>query len=232
MKKKIDVALNNEDFEVLISQFHFSNEDRHNLSIMYETLLTLVDAVIIYDNAKGAIETVKYEDFFVALVSLGSGVDELIELYLSHEKVYEAYMADCIGLKLLSKAYEKLVYEVQNISNKQVEKLDFPGDTYPNEILADIVDFLHTDEVKITSNYMLSPLKSAGIILPLKEKSAAGGDIKKICNSCENCLNKNCALRLKRINDDYSKPKAYNYGYTRIFGKKIMDNADALKEKG
>lgn len=213
MKKRINLALDNNDLEVLISQFHFPKEDKNKLSFMYETVLTLLDGMIIYDNAKGKIESIEYEDFFVAIVTLGSGVDELIELYLAHEKVYEAYIVDCIGLKLLSKGYEILVREVENISNKQVIKLDFPGDKYPVGVIEDIVDYLSPEGIEITDNNMLNPLKSAGIILPLG-KVDMEDRISKICNSCENCSNVNCAIRLK------SKPTAYNYGYARIFNKK------------
>lgn len=94
-------------------------------------------------------------------MTLGNGADELSELYLNHEQLEEAYIADCLSLMLLSNAYEQFAKAVEEESSLYAIELSFLGDEYPLELLPEIFEHVSPDGIHLTGSNMLMPLKTA-----------------------------------------------------------------------
>lgn len=127
------------------------------------------------------------------LVTLGNGVDELSELYLNHEQLEEAYIADCLSLMLLSNAYEQFAKAVEEESSLYAIELSFLGDEYPLELLPEIFEHVSPDGIHLTGSNMLKPLKTAALIIKLDSQKQK--NIKELCNTCANCKNLSCPSR-------------------------------------
>ena len=128
-------------------------------------------------------------------MTLGNGVDELSELYLNHEQLEEAYIADCLSLMLLSNAYEQFAKAVEEESSLYAIELSFLGDEYPLELLPEIFEHVSPDGIHLTGSNMLKPLKTAALIIKLDSQKRK--NIKELCNTCANC--KICRAHQERL---------------------------------
>ena len=78
-------------------------------------------------------------------------------LYLNHEQLEEAYIADCLSLMLLSNAYEQFAKAVEEESSLYAIELSFLGDEYPLELLPEIFEHVSPDGIHLTGSNMLMP---------------------------------------------------------------------------
>jgi len=221
----LQIKLNKEDINKLIEQFHFTEDDYEMLSIMHTVALTVSSTGVNWGdgNLLNISDTAPYfsklpHDFMIAAITLGKAFDDLINLYLENEKLREAYMLDCIGLKLLSKAYDSLINDIEDKTGKYIPKLIFPGDELPLSLNADICRVLNVkDIIPDQESFMLTPLKSACLILPLKEASERIDSKKRSsCDICTDCKNTGCPFRAKTLKAKEGLNNL-NYGYRRIF---------------
>ena len=118
MKRKITPELSSKDWKEFCSRFHFDNDKLPLIRAIYTAMLPLVDAFAYY-SIKQDLPGVSLAHYAYGLVTLGNGVDELSELYLNHEQLEEAYIADCLSLMLLSNAYEQFAKAVEEESSRE-----------------------------------------------------------------------------------------------------------------
>jgi len=211
-----DIKLEKKDIDEIIARFHYSPEDYEMLSHLYSVIKPILETGIYYQIYDRAQEGISLDNYGTAIVTLGQGIDELIELFLSHEQVSMASMADSIGLMLLTKAYEKLVDTIQKKTDLSVTKLEFLGDNYDMSLLDNIYSQLKPDNVRISNSGMLMPLKSVCVILPLEKSNPSS--TKDVCNICTNCKKMDCLMR-KEIKLEKST-MAHSYGNMKIFGER------------
>ncbi len=215
------VETDEKDIEDVIERFRFEKSDKRRLMSIMETAYPFLRGEFGYlklPKDKG-FSAIKYDDYVIGAVTLGEGIDELTELYLKYDQVSEAYMLDCFGLKLLSKAYEVMAEAVEAYTKKQVIKLDFLEGDYPTNLMGNILKTLEMESISISEGNMLKPLKSVCLILPLEEPDINNGARRcSIGDICADCSNVNCSIRRMAVTDN--KSTALTYGYMRIFGNK------------
>ena len=170
MKCKITPELSSKDWKEFCSRFHFDNDKLPLIRAIYTAMLPLVDAFAYY-SIKQDLPGVSLTHYAYGLVTLGNGADELSELYLNHEQLEEAYIADCLSLMLLSNAYEQFAKAVEEESSLYAIELSFLGDEYPLELLPEIFEHVSPDGIHLTGSNMLMPLKTAALIISLAHKS-------------------------------------------------------------
>ena len=212
MKCKLTPELSSGDWKDFCSRFHFASTDLPHIQAIYTALLPLVECYAYYSLDQD-LDEVSLSHYAYGFVTLGTGLDELSELYLNHEQIQEAYIVDCISLVLLSKAYEEFAHVIENQTNLYPAELSFLGDTYSLDLLPQIYEHLAPDTILLTEGQMLRPLKTATLILHLD--TIAHTDLKQLCNTCATCKNLSCPSRKAS-----ASPLPHTYGAMQIFHKK------------
>lgn len=212
MKCKLTPELSSGDWKDFCSRFHFASTDLPHIQAIYTALLPLVECYAYYSLDQD-LDEVSLSHYAYGFVTLGTGIDELSELYLNHEQIQEAYIVDCISLVLLSKAYEEFAHVIENQTNLYPAELSFLGDTYSLDLLPQIYERLAPDAIRLTEGLMLRPLKTATLILHLD--TIAHTDLKQLCNTCATCKNLSCPSRKTS-----ASPLPHTYGAMQIFHKK------------
>lgn len=217
MQYTLDLALSDADIDALIQQFHFAPTDKEKITSLYRSVHPLLTPRMYYLVNPEGFPEIAYKDYALCVVTLGSGIDELTSLYLDHNLVSEPYILDCIGLKLLSNSYRHVISVIAENTNLQVEKLDFLGDTYPLSLLPEILSSLSIQDIHTTDGYMMIPMKSVCMLLPLTaQQTDTQSDA--CLNICSTCPNLTCTNRQDKpsLTSDILQP--HSYGYQRIFG--------------
>ena len=212
MKCKLTPELSSGDWKDFCSRFHFASTDLPHIQAIYTALLPLVECYAYYSLDQD-LDEVSLSHYAYGFVTLGTGLDELSELYLNHEQIQEAYIVDCISLMLLSKAYEEFAHVIENQTNLHLAELSFLGDTYSLDLLPQIYERLAPDAIRLTEGLMFRPLKTATLILHLD--TIAHTDLKQLCNTCATCKNLSCPSRKAS-----ASPLPHTYGAMQIFHKK------------
>ena len=212
MKCKLTPELSSGDWKDFCSRFHFASTDLPHIQAIYTALLPLVECYAYYSLDQD-LDEVSLSHYAYGFVTLGTGIDELSELYLNHEQIQEAYIVDCISLMLLSKAYEEFAHVIENQTNLHLAELSFLGDTYSLDLLPQIYERLAPDAIRLTEGLMFRPLKTATLILHLD--TIAHTDLKQLCNTCATCKNLSCPSRKASVS-----PLPHTYGAMQIFHKK------------
>ena len=212
MKCKLTPELSSGDWKDFCSRFHFASTDLPHIQAIYTALLPLVECYAYYSLDQD-LDEVSLSHYAYGFVTLGTGLDELSELYLNHEQIQEAYIVDCISLVLLSKAYEEFAHMIENQTNLHLAELSFLGDTYSLDLLPQIYERLAPDAIRLTDGLMLRPHKTATLIRHLD--TIAHTDLTQLCNTCATCKNLSCPSRKASVS-----PLPHTYGAMQIFHKK------------
>lgn len=217
--------LQKRDLENLIKRYHFQQEDMPMLQSLYAAALPLIDARA-YSLWKPPALGAGLEEYSAALLTLGGGIDELQELYLHRQRLSEAYMLDCIGLSLLTGAYESYAGQMQLKTGMRALRLHFIGERYPLSMLDKITELTGKTEISYNAQYVMTPKNSVAFLLELEapdmqtpdvlegaRRTAAGGALccVRLAHICETCANMGC---------QYRQQENLNYGYQRIFGSR------------
>lgn len=210
MKHKLIPRLSADDWKDFCSRFHFPSDALPTIRAIYTALLPLVDANAFYSLDEDLAE-VDFPHYAYGFVTLGTGVDELSELYLNHEQLEEAYIVDCLSLMLLSNAYEEFSHAIEEQSGLHPVELSFLGDTYSLDLLLQIYNRLAPEGIRLTDGQMLLPLKTAALILHLDTQKST--DVHSLCNTCASCKNFGCPSRKKSLLQDLP----LTYGAMQIF---------------
>ncbi len=191
-QKTIRISPEYTDIDEIIEQYHFSEDDRPRIKSLYQKHFSSPAAQITYETAP-IIPSIHLDKYAIAVLTLGDQIDTVIDSYMDRGQLMEAYILDAIALKLMQHAYESLVKDVNMDSGLTVSSLEFLGDKYPVELTEDIIHALRPAGISIKEAYMLSPLKSVCLVLPLSQ--ASGISPKAACHICANCANTTCAIR-------------------------------------
>lgn len=195
MKIDINISLDNNDLCLLIDRYHFRNCDFEHLRDLYGALIPLIEPGAYYC-INHCNEQIDFDEYAACIVTLGDGIDKLQELYSDRELLEEAYMIECIGMELLSKAYKVLIKELESITGKYVSRLEFLGDTYSLELLPNLFEQINPENISYNSYLQIIPSKSVSLLLPLSME----GTTNELCSVCLTCKNKTCAMRKAKEN--------------------------------
>ena len=212
MKCELTPRLSSGDWKEFCDRFHFPATDLPHIQSIYAALLPLTQCCAYY-SLDQYIDAIAFSHYAYGFVTLGSGMDELSDLYLNHEQIQEAYIVDCLSLMLLSKAYEDFAQTVEKQTGLYLAELSFLGDTYPIDLLPQMYERLAPDAIEMTEGNMLRPLKTATLILRLDTERPQ--DRKQLCNACATCRNFSCPSRKAS-----ASPLPHTYGAMQIFHSK------------
>lgn len=212
MKCELTPRLSSGDWKEFCDRFHFPATDLPHIQAIYAALLPLTQCCAYYSLDQD-IDAIAFSHYAYGFVTLGSGMDELSDLYLNHEQIQEAYIVDCLSLMLLSKAYEDFAQTVEKQTGLYLAELSFLGDTYPLDLLPQMYERLAPDAIEITEGNMLRPLKTATLILRLDTERPQ--DRKQLYNACATCRNFSCPSRKAS-----ASPLPHTYGAMQIFHSK------------
>ena len=195
-KKTIRISPEYSDIDDIMKQYHFNQSDRPRINSIYRQFFSKAYADIYYA-VNPDIAGIDEESFAVAVVTLGRQMDELASSYLEAGLIMDTYMLDALAMKIMTKAYVGLVQSVTNDTGMTVRELSFLGDRYGMELMPEILEVLSPCEVTCNDAYMLTPLKSVCLVLPLKKSVdiITSSQIKAICHTCFSCKNTDCAMR-------------------------------------
>lgn len=212
MKCELTPRLSSGDWKEFCDRFHFPATDLPHIQAIYAALLPLTQCCAYYSLDQD-IDAIAFSHYAYGFITLGSGMDELSDLYLNHEQIQEAYIVDCLSLMLLSKAYEDFAQTVEKQTGLYLAELSFLGDTYPLDLLPQMYERLAPDAIEMTEGNMLRPLKTATLILRLDTERPQ--DRKQLCNACATCRNFSCPSRKAS-----ASPLPHTYGAMQIFHSK------------
>lgn len=212
MKCELTPRLSSGDWKEFCDRFHFPATDLPHIQAIYAALLPLTQCCAYYSLDQD-IDAIAFSHYAYGFVTLGSGMDELSDLYLNHEQIQEAYIVDCLSLMLLSKAYEDFAQTIEKQTGLYLAELSFLGDTYPLDLLPQMYERLAPDAIEMTEGNMLRPLKTATLILRLDTERPQ--DRKQLCNACATCRNFSCPSRKAS-----ASPLPHTYGAMQIFHSK------------
>lgn len=212
MRCELTPRLSSGDWKEFCDRFHFPATDLPHIQAIYAALLPLTQCCAYYSLDQD-IDAIAFSHYAYGFVTLGSGMDELSDLYLNHEQIQEAYIVDCLSLMLLSKAYEDFAQTVEKQTGLYLAELSFLGDTYPLALLPQMYERLAPDAIEMTEGNMLRPLKTATLILRLDTERPQ--DRKQLCNACATCRNFSCPSRKAS-----ASPLPHTYGAMQIFHSK------------
>ncbi len=205
----LEVELKEKNIDHVLKRCHFQPSDNKKMMALYEALRPLITAKAYYLwDVPGL--SVNLQQYAAAFLTLGTGLDALQDLYLSSNHMLEAYMIDCLGLELLSAAYEEYARQMQCISGKSAVKLHFIGDEYPFSFMDQMQQAMGETDITYNEQYVMSPQKSVAFLLEMKEQEEETSlqNFRHICSECKN------------VNCEYRQRDNYTYGYQRIFGRK------------
>lgn len=224
----LPIQLNEKELQVLLSRYHFNDNDFLHIKAIYQVVAPLVTATAYYSIEQGKekaldfVSDVQYAPYEIGVVTLGNQVDELQNLYTKEGEVWKAYVVECIALELLSKAYVILTEVIHKECGLWPRQYDFLGERFPLEKMTDIFTYLgiKTAEVSYNEAYMLIPKKSVVFLASLTEDRKESA-----CNICSGCGNVTCQNR--KVSSE--RIQNYNYGYQRILGN--MENPEVGRRK-
>lgn len=199
----LPVDLCESDLMNMCGRYHFDDTGLPLLREVYENYFRNA-AVSAYFSWSGHIG-----DKAVVLMTLGEDVDRVQSSLMEEESLSEAYMAECIAMELLMKAYGRGDDFLRERTGLWCGQYEFPGTGRPMEDVAEIVDSFGQEEISYNGAYMLIPKKSVAYIVPLQTKEP---EVKRKQSLCAGCNRTDCEKRA-------GSPKELNYGYRRIFSK-------------
>lgn len=184
MKNKIiKIRLTAEQIKEVMEEFRFEEKDRTELEKTARLLEETAVPMFCYLKEK-EIELPQYQDYVFCCALLGEAVDELIESIEEKNELLEAYMLECLSMKMLEVLYEKGRCEIEK-EGTFVVQYDFLEEK--EEIISGLAS-LKEFPVKYREGYLI-PQKSViyAAVLSCEKKNT------KPCSICESCGNKNCA---------------------------------------
>ncbi|MFA9464465.1 MAG: hypothetical protein ACERKN_09250 [Velocimicrobium sp.] len=194
----------------ILKKYHFEDKHERECKLVYEELIDAMEVVSnltrVNGETKERLSFVDKANYLIGMITLGEGVDGLLQKYYHANRVFEAYMADCLCMELLRSGYEQFESFVYEECGEWPEKYDFIGDNYPIESILEIIKYVPQDIITHNQAYALIPSKSVVFLSTLSPQ-------KKDCmlQICENCKNTMC---------EKQKMRPQNYGEMQIFRRR------------
>ncbi|WP_292211256.1 cob(I)yrinic acid a,c-diamide adenosyltransferase [Butyrivibrio sp.] len=182
----IEVSLDENCFDAFIRRYHFNDSDKLEIIRTYRKIAPRVHAIFHYVLEKDK----NGNEFALVVASLGRAIDEYQNMFLSKENIQQAYIVDCLGLELLSLAYDKIDEMLHEKTGLFAGGYQFAGsDVFPLEELPEAMKKLGQKKIRYNDAYVLLPKKSVVFRTPLyKEKQEKH-------SRCSGCSAKNCSFR-------------------------------------
>jgi len=203
-----NLSLEETDFIKIRKQYHFDISHQEQLNEVYEDLKKIITPIanitIMDGETKERLFSIKKSDYLIGTITLGKGVDELLNSYHQTNRVFEAYAADCICMELLSKSYEQFEALVYEECGQWPDKYEFIGDNYPVESISEILKCVPQTTITHNQAYALIPSKSVIFLSALSNERKGCA----LC-ICDNCSNKECN----------NNKQVLSYGEMQIFGR-------------
>lgn len=189
-----------------MERYHFDAKDRQMIeaTVRFACELIKVQMVVGYR-----------EDGIICAITLGAQYDKLSDAVGDH--LLLSYCLECVGMELLSKAYEKVNLHVYEKKGYWIGNYQFPEGEKAREQLR----CLHTSAV-VWKKGMLHPAKSVILVAGyVTDKKQSG------CEHCVHCGNTDCVFRKKEEKENSLSwngnasavgTSIYSYGIQRIFG--------------
>lgn len=196
-KASLTADLTKEEREDMINRYHFQESDLSQIHALYQALHSLTDAEVYYRIWP---EIQKGKRAALCVVTLGSGVDAMEEIYTDAEELLRVYILECLSNAMLEKTYQQIEDILFQETGLYVSKYQFPGTDVALEQVREILKEMSVknEELPVTCNEscVMSPKKSVVFIVGLEEEKI------DVC-ICDNCTKKDCAHRResKRVID-------------------------------
>lgn len=230
MKIRITLDHINKDSIVnkVIGKYHYDMEARERIDAVYDKLLICITPYAIYKLNQKTTGVKALDEGQSALVAmtLGEGVDRLMDRLERDNLLEEAYMLDCLTAEILLEMYAEFNKMYAKFHRRYVERYVFIGDEIPTEKIAVLLDDLMGREKKSTDNlendeqYKLEDAKilastdgifanEYGVLKPAKSVifyALLSDNSKTVCEGiCLSCGNSNCPNRIDSKQNDTVK---------------------------
>ena len=198
----IEVSLDEGCIDAFIRRYHFNDNEKAEIIRIYRKIAPRVHAIfhhIIEEDAQG-------KKSALVVASLGRAIDEFQNNLLEKGNIQEAYIVDCLGLDLLSIAYEKIDEKLHESTGLYAGGYQFAGsDGFPLESIPEAMKKLGQKKIRYNDAFVLVPKKSVVFRTQLFEKQ------QEKHSKCSSCSAEKCVYRTS----EYA-------GATRV----LKDNAD------
>ncbi len=189
-----------------MERYHFEPKDRE----MVETTVRFVCELVKVQMWIGY-----REDGVVCAITLGKQYDQLSDVVTEH--LLLSYCMECVGMEMLSKAYERVNQHVYERKGCWIGDYQFPEGGKAQKQLEKL------QGVSVEwKNGMMHPAKSVVLVAEYVEEQSRSG-----CEHCMHCGNVDCVFRKKQEKENMKLnygnasvmgTQAYSYGVQRIFG--------------
>ncbi|MBO5470503.1 MAG: hypothetical protein J6A03_12305 [Lachnospiraceae bacterium] len=189
-----------------MERYHFEPKDREMVeaTVRFVCELVKVQMWIGYQ-----------EDGVVCAITLGKQYDKLSDVVTEH--LLLSYCMECVGMEMLSKAYERVNQHVHERKGCWIGDYQFPEGGKGQKQLEKL------QEASIEwKNGMMHPAKSVVLVAEYVEEQSRSG-----CEHCMHCGNVDCVFRKRQEKENMKLnygnasvmgTQAYSYGVQRIFG--------------
>lgn len=235
IRLNVDSKKPKELLDAVIKRYHFNESDRDELSAVLCELRSVMNPYAEYriNQHTTGVDIVDRGTSAVVAMSLGAGVDGLLDKYIKSERLQEAYMADCLSSELLLEMYREFNISYARFHRRYVERYVFVGGDIPLSRMQGILASIHSgDKVPdncireeknessqndaVTANEfgVLTPSKSVVFYAILSENPCVS--CPGICYGCDRM---ECENRQDEKVEIKCNGSELNYGYQRIFGQ-------------
>lgn len=204
MQIRLDFDFDLFRIDIFMKRYHFLERDRLCIKKILDQCKDYVGGAFFYKSFldEEGLEDIPYERFVVGAVSLGSGMDELEELFLHEQEYFCCYVLECLAQELLTMAYEQMNLYFGNKMGQWIQKFDFLGDIFPLQMTSLIFDMVETKGLEYNSSFVLKPKNTVVFVGELlKQKNV---DACNICANCTRvlCLNKRVMLDERKLSEE------------------------------
>ena len=193
----LKVSLDEACLQEFVRRYHFNDRDKKEIIRLYRQLSPRVHAEFHY---------VLEGENAVVVMTLGSAFDELQDSYIRKGDINRAYMVDCLGLEIMSQAYDKIDEKLQELTGKYAGGYIFTGvEELPLSETPRLMALLGQKVVTYNEAFVLMPKKSVLFIAPLFDEKVEKHD------KCAYCSAANCQLRKAEYiggNSSYKEAKS------------------------
>ena len=185
----LDVSLDENCFSDFIKRYHFNEEDKNEIIKLYRKVHPRVHAIFHHiveeDENGGKVATV--------VASLGRAFDEYQNVLVRQQDIHGAYIVDCLGLELLSKAYDQIDVKIHEMTGLYAGGYIYAGSKeFPLEEIPVVMKKLGQKKIRYNEAYMLLPKKSVLFTTKLYDKKQESH------SKCAECNAVNCSMRVEK----------------------------------
>ncbi len=220
---RINISLKDLDCEEFLrnvtEKYHFQEKDLALMGVVCSEVLKLAKPQAVYriNQWNTGIKDIDTGQTALVAMTLGAGVDEILEGYERGGNLEEAYMVECMASELLLYMYERFNRDYARFHRRYVKKYVFIGEDIPVSDMSVILGHLYEKgdlEQDIYANEygVLIPSKSVVFYALLTDNP------NQICQGiCVGCNRTDCENSQFKGNES-RKQAVPNYGMQRIFG--------------